>query len=444
MIEIAPLLVVIIMFGGLVLASVSGHPIAFIMMGLGVIMTYLGVGWQSTFIFVGRVFDQASSATLVAIPLFVLMANFLDRSGIAEDLFNAILYMLGGIKGGLAITVIILSVVFAASTGIIGAAVVGISLISMPAMMARGYDKSLATGLICAGGSLGILIPPSIMLVMMADQSGQSVGTLFAGAFFPGLMLSVLFLIYVIVVANRHPEKAPPLTAEEINAVSPREKFMMFLKSFVPPMLLIAGVLGSIWTGAATPTEAAGLGCFITLLMMIFYKRFSWSALKEILVSSIKTNCMVMTTMFGATIFTGAFMRLKGDVVVSDFILSFESFGKWAVFAVMMFIVFIMGFFIDWIGIVFITFPIFLPIANMLGFDPLWFVMMIAVNLQMSFSTPPFGYALFYMNGTKPKGVTLSHIYRGVIPFISLQAIGLFLMVVFPQIITWLPSLVEK
>lgn len=443
MLEITPLLVVIIMFGGLVFFSVTGHPIAFIMMGLGIIMTLLGVGLNGAYIFVGRVFDQASSETLVAIPLFVLMANFLDRSGIANDLFKTILYMLGGLKGGLGITVIILSVVFAASTGIIGAAVVGISLIAMPAMMARGYDKSLSTGLICAGGSLGILIPPSIMLVMMADQSGQSVGVLFAGAFIPGFLLAFLFLVYVIVYSHRYPDRAPGLTEEEIHSISRGEKFKMFLKSFVPPMILIAGVLGTIWTGVATPTEAAGVGAFITMMMMILYRRFTWKGLKEILLASIKTDCMVMTTMFGATIFTGAFMRLHGDVVVRDFILSFSGIGKWAVFAVMMLLVFIMGFFIDWIGIIFITFPIFLPIAKMLGFDPVWFILIIAVNLQMSFSTPPFGYALFYMNGTKPPGVTLGHIYRGVVPFICLQLTGMLLMCFFPQIIMWLPSLMD-
>lgn len=443
MFEIAPLLVVIVMFGGLVLFSVTGHPIAFIMMGLGIIMTLLGVGLDGTYIFVGRVFDQASSDTLVAIPLFVLMANFLDRSGIANDLFKAIQYMLGGLKGGLGITVIILSVVFAASTGIIGAAVVGISLIAMPAMMARGYDKSLSTGLICAGGSLGILIPPSIMLVMMADQSGKSVGVLFAGAFIPGFLLALLFLIYVIVYSHLHPDRAPGLSEEEIHSVTRSDKLKMFVKSFIPPMVLIAGVLGSIWTGVATPTEAAGMGAFITMMLMILYKRFTWKALWQILLASLKTNCMVMTTMFGATIFTGAFMRLKGDVVVRDFILSFEGIGKWAVFAVMMFLVFIMGFFIDWIGIIFITFPIFLPIADMLGFDPIWFILIIAVNLQMSFSTPPFGYALFYMNGTKPPGVTLGHIYKGVIPFICLQMTGMIIMCIFPQIILWLPSLMQ-
>lgn len=443
MIEIAPVAVVFIMFGGLVLASLTGHPIAFIMMAMGTVLTFLTVGMPGTYLLIGRTFDQITSGTLVAIPLFVLMASFLDRSGIAEDLFTSIMYMFGRLRGGLGLAVVILSVIFAASTGIVGAAVVGISMIAMPVMMKRGYDKSLSTGLICAGGSLGILIPPSIMLVMMADQSGQSVGVLFAGAFMPGFLLGALYFVYVLVYAKLKPNAAPALPTEELMSITPKEKFSMFLKSFVPPLILIAGVLGSIWMGVATPTEAAGIGTMITFLMMALKKRFNYAALKEILISSVKTNAMVMATMIGATVFTGAFMRMGADVVVRNFILSFQDYGKWAVFLVMMFFVFIMGFFIDWIGIIFITFPIYLPIANLLGFDIVWFIIVIAVNLQMSFITPPFGYALFYIQKTAPKGVTLADIYRGIIRFIILQMFGLALCVIFPQIVLWLPSLVR-
>ncbi|MDI9481114.1 MAG: TRAP transporter large permease subunit [Bacillota bacterium] len=443
MIEIAPVAVVFIMFGGLVLASLTGHPIAFIMMAMGTVLTFLTVGMPGTYLLIGRTFDQITSGTLVAIPLFVLMASFLDRSGIAEDLFTSIMYMFGRLRGGLGLAVVILSVIFAASTGIVGAAVVGISMIAMPVMMKRGYDKSLSTGLICAGGSLGILIPPSIMLVMMADQSGQSVGVLFAGAFMPGFLLGALYFVYVLVYAKLKPNAAPALPTEELMSITPKEKFSMFLKSFVPPVILIAGVLGSIWMGVATPTEAAGIGTMITFLMMALKKRFNYAALKEILISSVKTNAMVMATMIGATVFTGAFMRMGADVVVRNFILSFQDYGKWAVFLVMMFFVFIMGFFIDWIGIIFITFPIYLPIANLLGFDIVWFIIVIAVNLQMSFITPPFGYALFYIQKTAPKGVTLADIYRGIIRFIILQMFGLALCVIFPQIVLWLPSLVR-
>lgn len=443
MIEIAPVAVVFIMFGGLVLGSLTGHPIAFIMMAMGTVLTFLTVGMPGTYLLIGRTFDQITSGTLVAIPLFVLMASFLDRSGIAEDLFTSIMYMFGRLRGGLGLAVVILSVIFAASTGIVGAAVVGISMIAMPVMMKRGYDKSLSTGLICAGGSLGILIPPSIMLVMMADQSGQSVGVLFAGAFMPGFLLGALYFVYVLVYAKLKPNVAPALPTEELESITGKEKALMFLKSFVPPVILIGGVLGSIWMGVATPTEAAGIGTMITFLMMALKKRFNYAALKEILISSVKTNAMVMATMIGATVFTGAFMRMGADVVVRNFILSFQDYGKWAVFLVMMFFVFIMGFFIDWIGIIFITFPIYLPIANLLGFDIVWFIIVIAVNLQMSFITPPFGYALFYIQKTAPKGVTLADIYRGIIRFIILQMFGLALCVIFPQIVLWLPSLVR-
>ena len=443
MIEIAPVAVVFIMFGGLVLGSLTGHPIAFIMMAMGTVLTFLTVGMPGTYLLIGRTFDQITSGTLVAIPLFVLMASFLDRSGIAEDLFTSIMYMFGRLRGGLGLAVVILSVIFAASTGIVGAAVVGISMIAMPVMMKRGYDKSLSTGLICAGGSLGILIPPSIMLVMMADQSGQSVGVLFAGAFMPGFLLGAIYFVYVLVYAKLKPNVAPALPTEELESITGKEKALMFLKSFVPPVILIGGVLGSIWMGVATPTEAAGIGTMITFLMMALKKRFNYAALKEILISSVKTNAMVMATMIGATVFTGAFMRMGADVVVRNFILSFQDYGKWAVFLVMMFFVFIMGFFIDWIGIIFITFPIYLPIANLLGFDIVWFIIVIAVNLQMSFITPPFGYALFYIQKTAPKGVTLADIYRGIIRFIILQMFGLALCVIFPQIVLWLPSLVR-
>ncbi len=443
MIEIAPVAVVFIMFGGLVLGSLTGHPIAFIMMAMGTVLTFLTVGMPGTYLLIGRTFDQITSGTLVAIPLFVLMASFLDRSGIAEDLFTSIMYMFGRLRGGLGLAVVILSVIFAASTGIVGAAVVGISMIAMPVMMKRGYDKSLSTGLICAGGSLGILIPPSIMLVMMADQSGQSVGVLFAGAFMPGFLLGALYFVYVLVYAKLKPNAAPALPTEELESITGKEKALMFLKSFVPPVILIGGVLGSIWMGVATPTEAAGIGTMITFLMMALKKRFNYAALKEILISSVKTNAMVMATMIGATVFTGAFMRMGADAVVRNFILSFQDYGKWAVFLIMMFFVFIMGFFIDWIGIIFITFPIYLPIVDLLGFDIVWFIIVIAVNLQMSFITPPFGYALFYMQKTAPKGVTLADIYRGIIRFIILQMFGLALCAIFPQIVLWLPSLVR-
>lgn len=444
MIEISPILVVSLMFGGIFLGLLLGHPIAFVLGGLAVIFGYLGWGPGVWHLLVSRSYDSVSNYLLIAIPLFILMANFLEKSGIAEGLFQAMMYLFGPVPGGVALAVVVLCVVFAACTGIMGATVVSMSLMSMPVMMKQGYDKYLATGTIATGGSLGIIIPPSIMLVMMADRSGISVGKLFAGGLFPGIILGVLFFLYVIIVCLVNPKKGPALTSLERSEVSNAEKFRMLMVNLVPPVVLIVGVLGSIWFGIATPSEAAGVGAALSLLMMIAYGQFSWESFKECIYSSFKSSCMVMTVIIGATCFTGVFIGLGGGDVVTDLINAFGFLGKWGMFSVMMIIVFILGFMIDWIGIIYITFPIFMPIAKSLGFDPLWFIVVIAVNLQMSFITPPFGYALFYMKGTIPEsmGISLLDIYKGIIPFVVLQIIGLLLVIIFPSLATWLPTLI--
>jgi tripartite ATP-independent transporter DctM subunit len=317
------------------------------------------------------------------------------------------------------------------------------ALMSIPVMMKYNYDKQLAAGVVTAGGTLGILIPPSIMLILMADQSGQSVGRLFAGAFIPGVLLGSLYFIYVLIIAMRHPERAPALTDEQKGEVSKARMIRMLLINFIPPLLLILGVLGTIWLGVATPTEASGVGAFIAFLLMIVYGQFSWKTLFTSLKQALVTNAMVMATIIGASIFTGVFLGLGGGDVVTDIILSMEGLGKWGIFAMMMFIIFILGFLIDWIGIIFISFPIFLPIANKLGFDPTWFVVILAINLQMSFLTPPVGYSLFYLKGSvDPSVMNLGHIYRGIVPFIILQMVGLFLCILFPSTVTFMANLV--
>lgn len=444
MIELAPELVVILMFLGMLIGLALGHPLAFVLGGVGAIVGIVGWGPQSLYMLVVRMFDSLTNQILIAIPLFVLMAVFLDKSGIAEGLFRSMMYLFGRLNGGVALAVTILSVIFAATTGVIGASVVSMALMSIPVMMSRHYNKELATGVVAAGGTLGILIPPSIMLIMMADQSGISVGKLFAGAFLPGAMLGILYFIYVLVVTWRNPEKGPALTKEERDAVSQWQLMKMLLKNLIPPLVLIIGVLGSIWFGIATPTEASGVGAFIALVLMIAYGRFSWKTMQECLMSALRTNAMVMATIIGATLFTGVFLGLGGGDVVTDIVMSFESLGKWGVFFIMMFIVFLLGFMVDWIGIIYITFPIFLPIAAELGFDPIWFVILLAVNLQMSFLTPPVGYALFYLKGTvNPQEINLGHIYRGIVPFVVLQMIGLILLCVFPQIVMYLPGFIK-
>jgi len=446
MIEMAPELVVILMFSGIILGLVLGHPIAFVLGGLAVIFGFLGWGPGTWHLLVSRTYDSVTNYLLIAIPLFILMATFLEKSGIAEGLFRAMMYVFGPVNGGVALAVVVLCVIFAACTGIMGATVVSMSLMSMPIMIKHGYDKYMATGTVAAGGSLGIIIPPSIMLVMMADRSGISVGKLFAGGLVPGAILGLLYFVYISTVCYLNPAKGPALSLEERSAISTRQKIKLLLVNLVPPMVLILGVLGSIWFGVATPSEAAGVGAFIALLMMILYGKFTWQSFKESIYSSFKSSCMVMTVIIGATCFTGVFIGLGGGQVVTNLVEAFSFLGRWGMFGIMMFIVFILGFLIDWIGIIYITFPIFMPIAAKLGFDPLWFLVIIAVNLQMSFITPPFGYALFYMKGTVPEsmGISLLDIYKGIVPYVALQIIGLIIVVLYPPLATWLPSLIGR
>lgn len=442
--NLSPEISALLMFIGLMVGLYFGQPVAFVMGGVAAIMSIIGWGPAGLYLFMNRSFDTITNNIMIAIPLFILMASFLEKSGIADELFESMMHVFGSLNGGIALAVVVLSVIFAATTGVMGATVVSMSVMSIPIMMKRGYDKRLATGCVAAGGSLGILIPPSIMLVMMADQSGISVGRLFAGAFIPGLMLGALFFVYVMVVTAIDPNKGRALSVEERKAFSKPVLIKKLLKSLVPPLLLILAVLGSIWMGIATPTEAAGVGALMALILMIVYKRFTWEAFLEAIYSTFKSNCMVMATMIGASLFTGVFLGMGGGDVVTDIIMSFSGFGKWGIYFIMMLIVFILGFMIDWIGIIYMTFPIFLPIAAQLGFDPLWFVVMIAVNLQMSFLTPPFGYALFYLKGTVPPSIKLKDIYIGVVPFVILQIIGLVVVTVFPQLATYLPSLFFK
>jgi len=442
MIEMSPELAVFLMFIMMIGGLLMGQPLAFVLGGVGAIVGYLGWGPGALYMIVTRTFSSLTNQILIAIPLFVLMAVFLDKSGIAENLFTSMMHLFGKINGGVALAVTVLSVIFAAATGVIGASVVSMSLLSVPVMLKYNYDRQLAAGVVTAGGTLGILIPPSIMLILMSDQSGQSVGRLFAGALLPGVVLGGLFFIYVLVISYIKPEKAPPLSAEERSQVGTLQLVRMLLLNLFPPIILILGVLGTIWTGVATPTEASGVGAFIAFLMMIAYGKFTWRRLYESLMQALSTNAMVMGTIIGASIFTGVFLGLGGDEVVTNIIMSLEGLGKWGIFAMMMLIVFLLGFMIDWIGIIYITFPIFLPIASQVGFDQTWFIVILAINLQMSFLTPPVGYALFYLKGSvDPNQITLGQIYKGIVPFIILQFTGLFICIFFPSIVTFLPSL---
>jgi len=380
--------------------------------------------------------------TLVAVPLFIFMAQLLDQSKVAEALFESLYVVLGGIKGGLGLAVVVVCTVFAATTGIIGASVVAMGLLATPALMNKGYQKEMASGIICASGTLGILIPPSIMMVVYAGLTGlkeTSVGNLFAGAIFPGLLLSGLYFSYIVLRCNINPKLGPPITREEASKYTPAQKWSMTLKSLLPPLGLILMVMGTILAGVATATEAAGMGALGAFLLALFNKAISWDVIRKSSMATLKTTAMVMMLFIGGTFFSTVFLSMGGGDVVADLFIG-SGMNPWLALGIMMLIIFILGMFIDWAAILLVTVPIFMPIAMELGFDPLWFAILMCVNLQTSFLTPPFGYALFYFKGVAPPEYNIMHIYKGIIPFVGIQILGLVVLALFPGICTWLPS----
>ena len=436
-------IMIIALFGLMVVGLVLGQELAFVLGGAGVIIGWLAWGGPGVTIAMTKIYDQMQSYSMVAIPMFVLMANFLTHSKVADGLFESIRYLLGPLKGGLGLAVILVSTVFAATTGIVGASVVTMGMLSLPVLLRSGYKPSLACGMVCAGGSLGILIPPSIMLVSMGSYAEFSVGKIFFAAITPGLMLSLCYIIYLMVVCRIHPDWGPAMSAEELAEMPLKKRISGSLINLIPPLILIFAVLGSIFGGIATPTEAAGMGAIFALILAIFYKQFSLEMLKESLIDTAKTTAMVFIILFGAAAFTGVFMSLDGDQIIANWVLGM-GIGKWGAFAIMCVIVFILGMFIDWLGIVMIVFPIFLPIMDQFGFDRLWLVAVTATLLQTCFMTPPFGFALFYVKGILPGDVKIQEVYKGVIPFIIIICIVTVLCAVFPPLVTWLPSLLAS
>jgi len=445
MIELSPEVITIVM-GGLVLAGVlTGFPIAYVFGIIGVVVGYTVWGATVVDVIYARMFGMMTNYVLLAVPLFVFMGYMLERSGIAERMYDALYVWLGGFRGGLAMTTVLIGTIMAACVGIIGASVTMLGLIALPSMIKRGYSRSLASGSVCAGGTLGILIPPSIMLVVYGPTAGISVGKLFFGAFMPGFVLSALYLSYIALRSFFQPEIAPSVPVEERVAVSFIKKTIMLIMAIAPTALLIMSVLGVIFFGIAPPSEAAGIGAFAAFLLTVAYRRFSFNVLKEVTLSTMKTCGFILIIATTAVAFTIVFIGGGGGEVVENFILGAPG-GKWGIFAIIMFVLFILGMFMDWMGIVFIMVPILTPIVPALGFDTLWFSIMVCVNLQMSFMTPPFAYALFYLRGcASPElGVTTADIIRGVIPFVILIMVGIGLCIAFPQIILWLPGMMLK
>jgi tripartite ATP-independent transporter DctM subunit len=433
------------MFLALIVALLSGFPVAFCLGGVGVIFALLGMlsgEIEPAFVTAlpQRILGIMANFTLLAIPAFVFMGSMLESSGIAERLLETMGRLLGRLRGGLALAVVLVGSLLAATTGVVAATVTTMGLISLPAMLRAGYDKSLATGVIVASGTLGQIIPPSIVLVVLGDQLGISVGDLFIGALVPGLLMSTVFAVYVLVISALKPELAPELKPDEAGASHP----LQLLQSMLPPIALIVAVLGSIFFGIATPTEAGVIGAVGAMVLAAINGGFTRQQLSNVCESTMRTTAMVMAILLGSTAFSLVFRGVGGDQLISDLLLNLPG-GRVGFLVFSMLIIFILGFFIDFFEIAFIAVPLLLPAARqLLGPEALvWFGVMIGANLQTSFLTPPFGFALFYLRGVAPDDVSTRDIYRGALPFVGLQVAVLALIIAVPGLVDWLPRLAE-
>lgn len=441
-----PSTIAILMFVGLFLSIFAGHPLAFALGGIAtffLVLVEVVMGGTPLDVAIAMFANSAwriqTDFVLVAVPLFIFMAQLLDTSGVAESLFNAMHVILGPIRGGLGIAVIFVCTIFAASAGVVGATEVAVGLLAVPALLKRGYDVSLTAGAICAGGTLGIIIPPSIMLVFYASLANLSPGRLFVASMTPGLLLAFLYIAYIAIRCGISPELGPPMPKEE-RTHTLGQKIKMLLTSLIPPIFLVTMVLGSIIAGIATPTEAAGLGCLGAFILAVVYRKLTLAAIKNACINTIKTNSMILALAVGGACFQSVFMYLGCGDVIAEMLTALDV-SPYVILFIMMGCVFMLGMFIDWIGILLIIIPIFTPVVDSIGFDQVWFATLIAVNIQMAFLTPPFGYSMFYLKGIAPPEMTMIHIYKGVVPFILLQWLALILCIVWPQIVMWLPDL---
>jgi tripartite ATP-independent transporter DctM subunit len=433
------------MFLALTILLMIGFPVTFTLMGTALTFGLIGFGWDFFNLLPLRIWGVMTNVTLLAVPLFVFMGVMLERSGLAEELLDTMGLAFGRLRGGLAISVVVVGALLGASTGIVGATVVTMGLLAVPTMLKRGYQKELATGTVSASGTLGQIIPPSIVLVLIGDIVGVPVGDLFMGAVLPGMVLVGLYIFYILIIAFLKPEWAPPIPREELASLTPRILIKKFTRALFPPLFLMVAVLGSIFAGIASPTEAAGVGAVGATLLTIANKRFSLKILQEVMNSTMQLTCMVFIILVGAASFGLVFRGMGGDHLVRTFLGTISHhYGHWTVLAIVMGLIFIIGFFLDFIEITFIHVPVLAPIMIEFGFDPAWFCILIAVNLQTSFMTPPFGFSLFYLKAVTPPEIRTGHIYRGIIPFVFFQLIGLLIVVFFPKLVTWLPAVVFK
>lgn len=427
-------LVTLLLFGSLLVCLLLGLPLVFSFGGVAVLFTTVLWGPKALSIIASTAYEDGTNYILLAVPLFVFMANILEHSGIAEELYDMMYKWMGRLSGGLAIGTVVICAIFAAMAGISGVATITMGLIALPSMMKRGYSKFLAVGCISAGGTLGILIPPSVIMILYAFLTEESVGKLFIAGIFPGILITLLFIGYIAVRCFINTSLGPPIE----DRVSTKEK-LASLKAVVLPMLLIALVLGVIYTGVCTPTEASAVGAVGALACALIHGKLTWAVFTRSLERTLLITCMVMWILVGATCFTQLYTALGAPDMLNRMISGLEV-SKWIILSFMMFVFFILGMFMDPAGIIMICTPVFIPVIKMFGFDTIWFGILFTICMEMGYITPPFGFNLFYMRAIVPKGISMADIYRSIIPFVALEILGLILVILFPLLATWLPS----
>lgn len=416
-----------------------GIPVATSLAAVGFVFGYLGFGDSLFNLLPARFYGIVAGYQWMAIPLFVFMGVMLEKSRLADDLLDVMGHLAGGLRGGMGVGIVLFGVLMGATTGIVGATVITLGLLALPTLVRRGYDKSLACGVICASGCLGQIIPPSLILILLSDIMQLSVGTLFAAAVGPGMLLAALYIIYLLVRGMLNPSAMPPIPLTERNDVTRRELGLRFFKVVVPPIMLVVAVLGSIVGGVAAPTEAASMGAVGAVLITVLSGRFTWKTLHAVALDTSKITAMMMFILMAAQVFALSFRGLHGEDLIARLFETLPGGVNTAVWF-MMLMIFLLGFFIEWIEISYIAVPLFLPILLAQGVDPVWLAMLITVNLQSSFLTPPFGWALFYLKGVAPLGISIKDIYKGVLPFIAMQGVALVILFKFPQVALWLPK----
>ena len=427
------------LIGGFLVLMLMGIPVAIALAVSGFVFGYWGFGASLLSLMPARLFGVVTNYTMLAIPLFVFMGVMLEKSRVAQDMLDTIGRAMGGLNGGMGIAIVLVGVLMGASTGIVGATVVTVAMLTLPTLMRRGYKNSVSCGTICASGTLGQIIPPSLVLILLSEIVGESVGTLFAAAFIPGLVLAAVYVIYLLVLGMVRPEWVPAIPAEERARSDTGTLIKDMFRTVAPPLLLVVAVLGSIIGGIAAPTEAASMGALGSVLIALGARRMSGSLLKETLHSTLTITAMVFFILLCAQPFALAFRGLGGEGMVHE-LFSLVPGGETGALLFLMLLLFVLGFFLEWIEISYIALPMFLPVFLGYGTDMVWLAVLVAMNLQMSFLTPPFGWALFFLKGVAPPGITIRDIYMGAIPFVLLQMVALAMVFVYPPFATWLPK----